>query len=156
MTDETLSVTPDTPGAYILDQYLADFSIENPGGRIPPEQASELLLGLDVAIYTWPLPNAADGAYGVQIALSMPARLGERIIFLIELRYQVNVQMQGISASDLPTLLNVQIPNAAFPALKDIVEKNGAFAGYPEIVLLPIDFAALLATQAPTPQASVR
>ena len=41
MTDD---VPADTPGAFIIDQYLADFSIENPGGRVSPERAAELEL----------------------------------------------------------------------------------------------------------------
>ena len=84
----------------------------------------------------------------MQIAMGMPARLGERIIFLIEMRYRVNVQVQGVAAADVAALLQVQIPNAVFPAIKEIVEKNGAFAGYPELALLPIDFAALFHAQA--------
>ena len=139
----TENVPADTPGAYILDQYLADFSIENPGGRVSAGQASELVLGMDVAVAAAALTDAADGTYGVQIALALPARLGERIIFLIELRYRVNVQVQGVDVTDLAALLHVQIPNAVFPALKAIVEANGAFAGYPEISMLPIDFAGL-------------
>jgi preprotein translocase subunit SecB len=142
--DDTPGVQPDTPGAYILDQYLADFSIENPGGRVPLEQAAELVLGLNVAVSTGALPDAPAGMFAVQIEMSMPARLGERIIFLIELRYRVNVRVQGVSMEETPALLHVQIPNAVFPVLKRIVEKNGAFAGYPEITLLPIDFAAML------------
>ena len=145
----TENVTADTPGAYILDQYLADFSIENPGGRVSAGQAAELVLGMDVAVAAAALTDAADGKekYGVQIALAMPARLGERIIFLIELRYRVNVQLQGVDAANVGALLHVQIPNAVFPALKAIVETNGAFAGYPEISLLPIDFAGLFRAQ---------
>ena len=145
----TENVPADTPGAYILDQYLADFSIENPGGRVSAGQAAELVLGMDVAVAAAALTDAADGKYGVQIALALPARLGERIIFLIELRYRVNVQVQGVDAADLAALLHVQIPNAVFPALKAIVEANGAFAGYPEISLLPIDFAGLFRERAP-------
>jgi len=144
----TENVTADTPGAYILDQYLADFSIENPGGRVSAGQASELVLGMDVAVAAAALTDAADGKYGVQIALALPARLGERIIFLIELRYRVNVQLQGVDAANVGVLLHVQIPNAVFPALKAIVEANGAFAGYPEISLLPIDFAGLFRARA--------
>jgi len=144
----TENVPADTPGAYILDQYLADFSIENPGGRVSAGQASELVLGMDVAVAAAALTDAADGKYGVQIALALPARLGERIIFLIELRYRVNVQLQGVDAANVAALLHVQIPNAVFPALKAIVEANGAFAGYPEISLLPIDFAGLFSARA--------
>mgnify|MGYP001227888520 FL=1 len=144
----TENVPADTPGAYILDQYLADFSIENPGGRVSAGQAAELVLGMDVAVAAAALADVADGKYGVQIALAMPARLGERIIFLIELRYRVNVQLQGVDAANVGVLLHVQIPNAVFPALKAIVETNGAFAGYPEISLLPIDFAGLFSARA--------
>jgi len=143
----TENVIPDTPGAYILEHYLADFSIENPGGRLPAEQAADLVLGMDAAVVAVALPDAAPGMYGVQITLGLPARLGERVIFLIEMRYRVNVQVQGVSAETIPALLQVQVPNAVFPAIKEIVEKNGAFAGYPELVLLPINFAALFHVQ---------
>jgi preprotein translocase subunit SecB len=151
MNNETMTapseVLPDAPGAYILDQYLADFSIENPGGRIPAARAVDLVLGLDVAVVAAPLIDAPEGSYAIQIALGMPARLDDQIIFLIELRYRVNVQLQGVSAEKLPNLLSVQVPHAVFPTLKAIVEQNGAFAGYPDIVLQPIDFSALVATK---------
>jgi len=147
----TENAIPDIPGAYILEQYLADFSIENPGGRVSPEQAAELVLGMEASVYAAELPDTTDGRYGVQIALGLPARLGERIIFLIEMRYRVNVQVQGVAAETIPALLQVQVPNAVFPAIKEIVQRNGAFAGYPELLLLPIDFAALFQARAPAP-----
>jgi preprotein translocase subunit SecB len=143
----TENVIPDTPGAYILEHYLADFSIENLAGRLPAEQAAELALGMEASVYAAPLPEAAPGMHGVQITLGLPAQQGERIIFLIEMRYRVNVRVQGVSPENIPALLQVQVPSAVFPAIKEIVERNGAFAGYPELVLLPIDFAALFHVQ---------
>jgi preprotein translocase subunit SecB len=144
MTDEVVTDAVDhTPGAIIVDEYLADFSIENPGGRVPADQAPELVLGLDVAVHAAALAGATDATHGVQIVLGMPARLGDRVIFLIEMRYQVNVKLQGVDEADISELLYVQIPEAVFPTLKAIVEKNGAFAGYPGVVLFPIDFAAI-------------
>ena len=103
---------------------------------------------MDAVVDAAALPDGPAGSYGVQIALGLPARLRERIVFLIELRYRVNVQLQGVAAADIPALLYVQVPNAVFPTLKTIIEQNGAFAGYPEITLQTIDFAGLFQARA--------
>ena len=132
-----------TAGVLILNHYLVDLSVENPGGRVPDERAADVALGMEVSVSVQPAPGAPAGLFGVQVSLGLTASLNERVVFLIELRYGVVAQLKGISDPALTDpLLYVQVPTAIFPQLKSIVEQNGAFAGYPELTLREIDFAA--------------
>ena len=153
--DASRNTEADTPhaagmaGVLILNHYLIDLSVENPGGRVPEESAADLALGMEVSVNAQPAPGAPVGLFGVQISLGLTASLNERVVFLIELRYGVVAQLRGITDPVLAQpLLYVQVPTAVFSQLKTIVEQNGAFAGYPELRLHEIDFAAHFNSQA--------
>lgn len=145
-----MSTTPDTLdtpagqaaiGFHILRHYLNDLSVENPIGRLSDEAAAELSHHVGVSIATTALE--ATGGWQVEVGVQLAASRGGRTIFLLELNYRVDVELQGIPDPVVAHTLKVDVPTAIFPAIKEIVERNGAYAGYPGIELEPFDFRAI-------------
>ena len=125
-------------GFLIKQHYLNDLSVENPVGRVAQEEAPALRLGLDGGVRVSPLAEA--DSHRVEISLRLTAALGERVVFLAELTYRVEVELHGIPEPVRPHLLCVEVPVAIFPVIQEILVRNGAYAGYPDMQVSPLDF----------------
>lgn len=125
-------------GFLIKQHYLNDLSIENPAGRVAQEEAPGLRLGMDGGVKVNPL--AETDAFRVEITLRLTAALGERVVFLAELTYRVEVELRGIPEPVRPHVLCVEVPTAIFPVIREILVRNGGYAGYSELQVAPLDF----------------
>jgi protein-export chaperone SecB len=128
-------------GFRILRSYLNDLSVENPIGRLSDEVAAELSHHAGVSVAATPLEVA--GTWQVEVGVQLAASRSGRTIFLLELNYRVDVELQGIPDPIVAHTLKVGVPTTIFPAIKEIIEQNGAYAGYPGINLQPFDFRAI-------------
>ncbi|MDP2783783.1 MAG: protein-export chaperone SecB [Sulfurimicrobium sp.] len=125
-------------GFLIKHHYLNDLSIENPLGTVAQEEAHALRLGMDGGVKVNPLAEA--NSFQVAITLRLTAALGERVVFLAELTYRVDVELHGIPEPVRPHVLCVEVPTAIFPVIQEILTRNGAYAGYPDLQVAPLDF----------------
>lgn len=125
-------------GFLIKNHYLNDLSIENPVGRIAPDEAHGLQLGMDGGVKAISLAEA--DSFQVAITLRLTAALRERVVFLAELTYRVEVELHGIPEPMRPQVLCVEVPTAIFSTIQEILMRNGAYAGYPELQIAPLDF----------------
>lgn len=124
-------------GFTICRSFLADLSVENPTGPVVADLATEIKLGLDGEVNVTSMLN---NVHQVDVGLRLTAALGARVIFLAELTYRVEVTLQGIPEPVVSQVLCVDVPNTVFPVIQEIMVRNGAFAGYPEMQVLPLDF----------------
>jgi protein-export chaperone SecB len=137
-----MSTTPEsTVGFRILHNYLNDLSVENPIGRLPEASSEELSHHASVSIATTLL--APEAQWQVEVGVQLAANHSGRTIFLLELNYRVVVELQGIPAPVIEHILKVEVPTTVFPIIKEIVERNGGYAGYPTLQLAPFDFRAI-------------
>jgi preprotein translocase subunit SecB len=125
-------------GFRIVRHYLNDLSVENPVGYLPDDAIAELSHHAGVSVACKALESG--GLWQVEIGIQLAASHEGRTVFLLELNYRVDVAPQGIPDPVLTHVLRVEVPTAAFPVIKEIIERNGAFAGYPGIELQPFDF----------------
>jgi protein-export chaperone SecB len=139
-TPETLT-NPTAIGFLILRHYLNDLSVENPIGLLPDEAAAELTHHAGVSVAATSL-EAAD-TWQVEVGVQLAASRSGRTIFLLELNYRVDVELRGIPDPLVAHTLKVDVPTTVFPAIKEIIANNGAYAGYPGIDLQPFDFRAI-------------
>lgn len=132
---------PTAVGFRILSHHVSDLSVENPVGRVPDASLADIVAHSEVSVAT--LPLSEEGAWRVDIHLQLAATLGPRTVFLIEMNHRVEVQLTGVPQPVVAHVLEVDVPSLVFPAIKEIVERNGAYAGYPALEMQPVDFRAL-------------
>lgn len=147
MSEQALQVPADEPGFFILNHYLFDLSVECPGGRILPEDVPRVAQGYDLRVSVFPLEG--EGRNRVDIFVRLTAQVGERVVFMAELNYRVEVQFQNIPEAQLKEFLLVHVPNAVQPALRQIFEQNGAWCGYPDMRVGELNFAKAYDSQPP-------
>lgn len=134
---------PDAPGIIILHHALIDLSVENPHGYLKPEYAAEIASEYQTEVRVMPLP--ANDAHRVDVVVRLSARSGIQLVFVVEITYRAEVQLHLVSPEDAPRVLNVEVPEAMFPGIKEILETCGRFAGYPGMEVHGMDFAAAYA-----------
>jgi preprotein translocase subunit SecB len=145
MSDITAQPPEDAPGFFILKHYLFDLSVECPSGRIAGEEAARVAQGYDLHVKAAALP--AENQHQVDIFIRLKASVEQRVIFMAELNYRVEVELRLIPEEDIAELLMVQIPDAMQPVFRHLFEQNGHWCGYPEMQVGDLDFARAYAQQ---------
>lgn len=132
-------------GFFINRHYLHDLSVENPVGRVADEDLLHLRYGLDGRVDANPM--VAPDTFLVAINMQFTSMLREQVVFLADVTYRVEVELRGIPEPVAPFTLCVSVPEAVFPALQEILQRNGGYAGYPEMRVNAPDFRALYAAK---------
>jgi len=128
-------------GFFINRHYLHDLSVENPLGRVAIEDVAQLRYGLDgkVSARAMEAPHTSL----VEINMQLTSMLREQVVFLVDVTYRVEVELRGIPEPVAPFTLCVSVPEAVFPAIQEILQRNAGYAGYPEMQISAPDFRAV-------------
>ena len=65
------------------------------------------------------------------------------MIYLAEMRYRALVEVRNLAPEQVEPALFVMIPEAIYPAVKEVMERTGGYAGYPALTVQPMDFAVI-------------
>lgn len=145
-TQETLS---QAPAIRVLAQYVKDFSFENPNapGSLRDGPQPKIDLQLDV--------NARamdeEGVFEVDLKISAKSERDGQAQFIIELVYSGLFGFANIPADAIEPLLLAECPRLLFPFARQLIATNSQAGGYPPLMLDPMDFGALYASQRVTP-----
>ena len=125
--------------------YVKDLSLEVPHApRIFLEQGEP---NVEMRISTQS-DKLEEGYYNVDVTVTVTARLGdERVMFLNEVTQSGIFRLENIPAEDEKLLLGVACPNILFPYAREAVSPALTRAGFPPVVLAPINFEAMFQQQ---------
>jgi preprotein translocase subunit SecB len=84
-----------------------------------------------------------DGHYEVVINITITAKLKEKTVFLVETAYGGVFQIRNVPDAEVDTVLGVTCPNILFPYLREVVSETISRAGFPPVVLHPMNFEAI-------------
>jgi preprotein translocase subunit SecB len=120
--------------------YLKDASLELPHApNIFLEQASP---NIDVQLE---VSNSAvlDNIYEVVVRVTATAKVGEKVLFLIEGKQAGIFEMRGIPREQFEPIVGIVCPNIVYPYLRANVADLISRTGLPPIHLAEINFEAL-------------
>jgi preprotein translocase subunit SecB len=146
MSDETQATTTEQqqPVFSIEKIYVKDASLEIPGApQIFLERESPQI---EVQLSTQG-GNVADGIFDATVTVTVTAKLGERTMFLVEVTQGGVFQIRGVPDSEMAPILGIACPNILFPYLRESVSDLTVRAGFPPVLLNPVNFEALYAQQ---------
>ncbi len=146
MSDEAQGSTNEQqqPVFSIEKIYVKDASLEIPGA--PAIFLEREAPQIEVQLSTQG-GNVAEGIYDATITVTVTAKLGERTMFLVEVTQGGVFQIRNVPASELPPILGIACPNILFPYLRESVSDLTVRAGFPPVLLNPVNFEALFAQQ---------
>ena len=118
--------------------YVKDLSLEIPGApqvfleREPPQ--------VEVALRSE--ASAIDeGVFDVTVTVT--AKLGERTIFLVEAAQAGIFAVSNVPNGEIEPILAIACPNILFPYARETVSDMVNRAGFPPVLLAPVNFEAL-------------
>ena len=146
-TDPLNPQTPaaDSPQLALQAVYLKDCSFEAPQGpRVTGEWNPQIGLDLNTAL------NMIEGDLReVVLTVTVSAKIGERTMFLVEVKQAGAFVMQNLSNEDVRRAAGAICPAVLFPYARAMVSQLVAQGGFPQLLLPPVNFDALFANSAP-------
>ena len=120
--------------------YVKDMSLEVPAGAEafmqpqPPEVSVQFKTAFGQL--------AADVFEGA-LQVTVSAKAGEKALFLVEVQQAGIFRVAGIPEEALQGFLSSAIPNILFPYAREAVSDATLRAGFPPVVLQPVNFDAV-------------
>lgn len=84
-----------------------------------------------------------QGMYQVVLTVTVTAKIGEKTLFLVEAGQAGIFQIQNIPEPDIDPILSVACPNILFPYARETISNLVNRAGFPPMLLAPVNFDAL-------------
>lgn len=124
--------------------YVKDLSLEIPHApKIFMERANPQI---DVQLHTQ-ASSIEDGVFEVVIMATVTAKVGEMVMFLIEIKQAGVFQIRNVPAGELEPILAVMCPNILFPYLREVVSDVAVRGGFAPVLLNPINFDGIYQQQ---------
>ncbi len=143
MTDQQPQQQP-LPLFHIEKIYVKDLSVEVPNAPqifLEREQPQ-----IDMQINTQSGPVEQD-IYQTELTLTITARLKEKTAFLVEVRQAGIFRIQNLPKEALEAALAIGCPNILFPYAREVVSSAVLDAGFPPLLLQPVNFELLYMQQ---------
>ena len=120
--------------------YVKDLSLEIPNA--PQIFLERDAPQVDVQLQTQG-KSVQEGVYDVVLSITVTAKLGEKTVFLVEVAQAGIFQIRNVPEGDLEPILGIACPNILFPYAREVVSDAVTRAGFPPVVLNPMNFEAL-------------
>ena len=153
MTDQQAQ-QPAAPLFNIEKIYVKDLSVEVPN-------APAIFLERDAPQMEMQINSQSaaveDGIYQTILSITISAKIKDKTAFLVELQQGGIFRIQNLPPEALEPALAIGCPNIIFPYAREAISEAVLKAGFPPLVLQPVNFEALyLQQQQQQPKAAVQ
>lgn len=120
--------------------YVKDLSLEVPNApqiflqREQPEISVQLHTegtGID------------EGIFQCVLTVTVTAKLADKTMFLVEASQGGIFQIRNVPQQDLDPILSIACPNILFPYVRETISDTVSRAGFPPVLLAPVNFEVL-------------
>jgi preprotein translocase subunit SecB len=128
------------PAFSIEKIYIKDLSLEVPGGPhtfMQPEQP-QLEIHLEQQSQ-----RVNDFLFEVTLVITVSAKRDTKTLFLVEVSQAAVFQIRNVPEAELAPVLGIVCPNVLFPYARETVSDVINRAGFPPVLLAPVNFEAL-------------
>ena len=88
-----------------------------------------------------------DGVYHTVLTVTVTAKIGEKTLFLVEAAQAGIFVARNIPAQELEAVLGIACPNILFPYVREVISETVVRAGFPPVILSPVNFEAIYQAQ---------
>ena len=97
--------------------------------------------------------SVEEGVYQTVLTVTVTAKVADRTLFLVEAAQAGIFVVRNIPAQELDPVLGIACPNILFPYVREVISDVVVRAGFPPVVLAPVNFEAIYAQQRNAQQA---
>lgn len=120
--------------------YVKDLSLEVPN-------APKIFLEQEAPSIEVQIQNTAstidDGLYEVVLTATITAKKEDKTYFLVEAAQAGIFRIANVPAEALEPILGIACPNILFPYVREVVSDAVNRAGFPAVILVPVNFEAV-------------
>lgn len=122
--------------------YAKDVSFEVPGapGVFNEQAQPQLQMNLQQAVQ-----RLNDSAYEVVLGINLTCTIGDKSIYVAEVKQAGVFGLAGFDAATLDGMLGVHCPTVLYPYARQLISDLIQAGGFPPFFLQPINFEALYA-----------
>lgn len=84
-----------------------------------------------------------EGMYEVVLTVNVTAKIKEKVMFLVEVHQAGVFRISNVPETEMESVLNIGCPNILFPYLREAVSDTITRAGFPAVILNPVNFEAM-------------
>ena len=88
-----------------------------------------------------------EGLYQTSLTVTVTAKTADKTLFLVEATQAGIFTLRNIPQGDMDAVLAIACPNILFPYVREVVSDIVVRAGFPPVVLNPVNFEALYQAQ---------
>jgi len=139
-----MSDAQNQPVFSIEKLYVKDISLEIP--NTPQVFLEREAPQVDIQLHHESKP-IEDGVYQTLLTVTVTAKVKDKTLFLVEAGQAGIFVIRNIPEADLEPILGIACPNILYPYVREVVSDVVSRAGFPPVVLTPVNFEALYQAQ---------
>jgi preprotein translocase subunit SecB len=124
--------------------YVKDLSLEIPNA--PQSFLERETPTVDIQLHH-NSSRVEDGLYQTTLTVTVTAKVADKTLFLVEAAQAGIFTLRNIPQGDMDAVLAIACPNILFPYVREVVSDIVVRAGFPPVVLNPVNFEALYQAQ---------
>ncbi|OQA32467.1 MAG: Protein-export protein SecB [Betaproteobacteria bacterium ADurb.Bin341] len=140
MEENTQANPQQSPSFTIEKIYVKDLSLEVPNA--PQIYLEQKAPQIEVQINTAG-KKVGEDAHDVVLTITLTSKLEDKTFFLVEVAQAGIFRLQNIPEDQVSPILGVACPNILFPYAREVISDVVIRAGFPPLVLQPINFEAM-------------
>jgi preprotein translocase subunit SecB len=129
-------------------QFLKDLSFENPKA---PDSLSNIkgnpTFKIDTDVKTKALPDHGKNIHEVELTIKCETKSDDFVLFLVEGVYSGIFTIENANQEILEKILMIECPKFLFPFLRSIIANCTREAGFPPLMIAPLDFIGMYEKQ---------
>jgi len=130
--------------------YVKDLSLEIPNA--PQSFLEREAPTVDIQLHH-NSTGVEDGVYQTVLTVTVTAKVKDKTLFLVEAAQAGIFVVRNVPAPELEAVLAIACPNILFPYAREVISDVVTRAGFPPVVLSPVNFEAIYQAQRdPQPQ----
>ncbi len=133
-----------TPAVGIITQYVKDLSVENPSAPDVFQWTETPQIDVQFNIGAEPMGNEV---HEVTLKLTITAASQRGTIYIVDLAYCGLIGMRNVGEDQAHAFLYAEAPRLLFPFARSVVASAVRDAGFPPLMVDPVDFNGLYAQQ---------
>ena len=124
--------------------YVKDLSLEIPNA--PQAFLEREAPTVDIQLHH-NSTGVEEGVYQTLLTVTVTAKVGDKTLFLVEAGQAGIFVIRNVPATELEAVLAIACPNILFPYVREVVSDTVTRAGFPPVVLNPVNFEAIYQSQ---------
>jgi preprotein translocase subunit SecB len=142
--DEKATAEQQSEQQFVIQKiYLKDASLEVPGAPQIFTEKWEPNVNLDLSSQARAVND--DGVHEVVLSVTVTVKVGDKTAYLVEVETAGVYTIKGFDQNTLQGMVGSFCPNILFPYARETVSDLVTKAGFPQLVLAPVNFDALYA-----------